>query len=644
MQHFKGTEHIVIGTAGHVDHGKTTLIKALTGRDTDTIKEERQRGISIDLGFTYFDLPDGRRAGIVDVPGHEKFLGNMLAGVCGMDIVLLVIALDEGVKPQTIEHMEILMQLGVRQGIIVLTKLDRVDEEWAELIEEEIAEETEGTLFSEWPRIRVSSLCGDGIELLKKEIQRQARGKERKQTEDTAFRMPIDRVLSIDGRGTVIAGTVLEGEIQRGNEIELYPTEKCVRIRSIQTHGEGTERVEAGQRAALLVAGIKKDEVKRGDVAAAVGTMRLTERVDVRLNLSRHTERILKNRMRVHFHIGSDQVLCRVILLGCDTLKAGMSCYAQLLLEEKIAVKKGDRFIVRFYSPLETIGGGMILDACAKKHRRMDIGVQEDLKQLEEDKTEQLIYKKICMAKEAPVSRETLKEIVGRESREAGKILESIEKSNREFLTLCGKKKVFFTCRKNMRFWMQQLDNVFINERNVHPYRKWISGDILKKKAFPQWGDCAFIAFVDYLVQAEMLYKKQETYAHPKVPVMQDWKFERMSTLLLEQLTDARFQFLDCRELRPKEISEEDYQDILDVLTEEKKMIRISDIFYTTAELEQEAIARVRAYFQEREILTYTALRDLLETTRRSIRPLIAYLDTKKITEPCGKETERRKH
>ncbi len=653
-------EHIIIGTAGHIDHGKTRLIEALTGRNTDTIKEEKQRGITIDLGFTYFDLSCGMRAGIIDVPGHEKFLPNMLAGVCGMDMVLLVIALDEGVKPQTLEHMEILSQLDIRQGIIVLTKLDSVEADWADLIEEEVVETMQGTLFADWPRIRVSSIRGDGMEELKKQILKLASEAKQDRRSAGTFRMPIDRVLSLEGRGTVIAGTILEGRVQSGDEIELYPEGQRARIRSIQAHGETIESAVAGQRAALLIAGVKRQEVTRGHIAAVPGTLTDSERLDVKLRLSKDTIRILKNRARVHLHIGTNRMLCRVILFGMDELSAGKAAYAQLVLEEKAVVRKGDHFVIRFYSPLETIGGGFVLDECAKKHKRSDDNVRIRLKQLEENNEEQILLDLICNSKDRLVSQEELSENLGMSLQSLMKIFNSargnseicnhdkgkevfFEMKGIEIRILKGKKTDFFASQYHLDKWYQQIIKWFEQGLQSHPYCCKQTKQTLKREVFQKWENDRFETFLNYLIQNDLLYKENELYMCPTVTIIKDTRFYEIQKMLNVQLTQARFQLVDYRDLCPEEMSEDMFKDILTVLIEEKELVQISKEFYITAELKTELIERVKVWFQENAVITYTALRDMLETTRRSVKPLVTYLDEQKITMPCGKETERKK-
>ena len=361
----------IIGTAGHVDHGKTCLIKALTGIDTDRLKEEKKRGITIELGFAWMDFPGGERVGIVDVPGHEKFVRNMLAGVGGMDLVMLVVAADEGIMPQTVEHLDILSILGIRQGIIVITKTDLADPELVELVEEDIRELTEGTFLENAPVVPVSVYKNQGLDQLKK-ILYEMYQKLPDHKETRAFRLPVDRVFTLKGFGTVVTGTLLGGKIKKDQEAFLYPENVPVKIRSIQVHEQGVEAAHAGQRVALNLPDRKKEEISRGDVIAFKNSMYPSMMADVSLTVLRHTGRVVKNGSRVHIYHGTKELLGKVILLDREELKAGETCYAQLRLEEETVMEKGDRFVIRFYSPAETIGGGSILDACPRKHKRKD--------------------------------------------------------------------------------------------------------------------------------------------------------------------------------------------------------------------------------------------------------------------------------
>lgn len=332
-------KHFIIGTAGHIDHGKTTLIRALTGRNTDRLKEEQNRGISIELGFTYFDLPSGKRAGIIDVPGHEKFIKNMLAGVIGIDIVLLVVAADEGIMPQTAEHLAILDLLGINKGIIVITKTDLVEDEWIELIEEDIYEEVESTFLEGSPIVRVSSTHKSGIDELIKLIDEFSDIIEERDTKDMP-RLPVDRAFSISGFGTVVTGTLLSGRLNLGDEVQIFPGNTTSRIRSLQVHDEDAEVAYGGQRVAINLAGVKREEVERGSIIAPINSMKSSMMVDVKVKVLKSADRSIENRTRLHLYIGTREVLCRIALLDKDQVNPGEEAYAQLRLEEEIVSKE----------------------------------------------------------------------------------------------------------------------------------------------------------------------------------------------------------------------------------------------------------------------------------------------------------------
>ena len=364
-------KHVIIGTAGHVDHGKTCLIKALTGIDTDRLKEEKKRGITIELGFAYLDLENGQRVGIVDVPGHEKFVRNMLAGAGGMDLCMLVVAADEGIMPQTVEHLDILSILGIKNGVIVITKTDLVEPEFVELVAEDVKELVKGTFLENAPVVPVSVYKEQGLEELKQILQEQCAALPER-GDAGHFRLPIDRVFTLKGFGTIVTGTLMEGKLKKDQNIVLYPENVPVKVRSLQVHSKDAETALAGQRVAVNVPDRKKEEILRGDVLATADSLYPTMMVDVKLEVLKHTDRVIKHGSRVHIYHGTKELLGKVALMNQDEVKAGECAYAQLRLEEKTALRKGDHFVLRFYSPVETIGGGMVLDACPKKHRKND--------------------------------------------------------------------------------------------------------------------------------------------------------------------------------------------------------------------------------------------------------------------------------
>jgi selenocysteine-specific elongation factor len=358
---------IIVGTAGHIDHGKTALVKALTGIDADRLEEEKRRGITIDLGFAHMDLPapngETLRLGFVDVPGHERFVRNMLAGVGGIDLVLLVIAADEAIKPQTREHFDILQLLGVQRGITVLTKSDAVDAETLEVVRLEVEEFLRGT-FLDKPRsiVAVSSLTGAGLEELKRAMVAAAAEVQPRDSHAIA-RLPIDRVFTMKGFGTVVTGTLVAGTIHREDEIEVFPTGRRVRVRGVQVHGQTAESAIAGQRTALNLAGASTEDLSRGMTLAPPATFTVTRRADVRLRLLPSAPRPLKDRARVHFHSYTMESVAEVVLLGMKQIAPGEEAFARLKVPEAALLLPGDRFIIRQFSPVLTIGGGVVLDA-----------------------------------------------------------------------------------------------------------------------------------------------------------------------------------------------------------------------------------------------------------------------------------------
>jgi len=362
----------IIGTAGHIDHGKTELVKALTGTDTDRLKEEKERGISIELGFAEFRLPDGTSAGVVDVPGHEHFIRNMLAGATGFDLVLLVVAADDGVMPQTREHLAIIDLLGVREGLVAITKTDLVDEDMLELVREEVAELLRGTALEGAEMIPTSVVTRRGLEELTEAIMRAA-SRVRERRSQGPFRLPVDRVFTLKGIGTVVTGTLWEGRVSDGDEAVLLPKGRPVRVRNVQVHGREVEAALAGQRTALNLPGFSVEDIERGDVVASPGYLRPTYMLDARLQLLADAPRPLKDRSRIRFHHGTREVLGRVVFLPArEELLPGQSCFAQFRLESPVVARYGDRFIIRSYSPVTTIGGGVVLDSHPPKHRRAD--------------------------------------------------------------------------------------------------------------------------------------------------------------------------------------------------------------------------------------------------------------------------------
>ena len=364
-------KNIIVGTAGHIDHGKTALVKALTGIDADRLEEEKRRGITIDIGFAHLQLTPDLRLGFVDVPGHERFVKNMLAGVSGIDMVLFVIAADESIKPQTREHFDICCLLGIPQGVVALTKADLVDPDILELVRLEVEEFVAGSFLEGAPVVAVSSVTGAGLGELRRELERAACAAPSKWAAEH-FRLPLDRAFTVKGFGTVVTGTLISGNVSKEQEVELYPTGRRLRVRGVQVYGEPAEHACGGERTALNLADILPADVARGMVLAAPGVFRTTTQVDCALQLL-PSAKPLKHRAPVHFHAGTAEIEAQVRLLeGATALKPGQRCWARVLLREPALLLPGDRFIIRMFSPVVTIGGGVVVDIGGRRYRKGD--------------------------------------------------------------------------------------------------------------------------------------------------------------------------------------------------------------------------------------------------------------------------------
>ncbi|MDY0042996.1 MAG: selenocysteine-specific translation elongation factor, partial [Desulforhabdus sp.] len=362
-------KQVILGTAGHIDHGKTSLIRALTGIDTDRLKEEKLRGITIELGFAYADLPNGERLGIVDVPGHERFVRHMVAGATGIDLVALIVAADEGVMPQTREHMEICQLLRVKKGLVALTKIDLVeDPEWIDMVKEDVAEFLMGTFLENAPIVPVSAATGEGLDQFREELSRLVSEVEPRGS-DGPFRLSVDRVFSMRGFGTVVTGTSISGRLRVGEPVVVYPSGHKAKVRGVQVHNDEVQEILPGQRTAINLQSTERALIQRGNVVATPGALVPSHLLDVHLELLSSSPRALKNRAKIRFHTGTAEHLATIVLLDNEELKPGEKAFAQIRLDEPIAVLRADRYVVRSYSPVMTIGGGTILHPMPHKHK-----------------------------------------------------------------------------------------------------------------------------------------------------------------------------------------------------------------------------------------------------------------------------------
>lgn len=633
-------KHIIIGTAGHIDHGKTTLIKALTGRNTDRWEEEQRRGITIDLGFTWFDLPGGDRAGIIDVPGHEKFINNMVAGVVGMDMVLLVVAADEGIMPQTREHMDILNLLGIEKSIIVLNKCDLVDEEWTELVEEEIREELSGTFLEKAPVVWVSAATGEGLPRLIEVIEKMAREEVEEKDTSTIPRLPIDRAFSLSGFGTIITGTLLSGTITKEDTLEMYPIGKTSKIRSIQVHGQDVDRCFAGQRVAINLSNIKKREIGRGCVLAPPDSMKNTDLLDVKMNILDSSMRVLTNHTRLHLFTGTSEILCRAVLLDQDELGPGESGYVQLRLEEEIAVKKGDKFVVRFYSPMETIGGGVILEPNPSVHRRHQQQVIEDLERRESGSSADVVELHVKSHAETMV---TLSEIARLTALSAEEVEADAAQLAAEGTVLLFpmKKETWAWHRQDAARARETILAALTEYEKKYPYRYGMKKAEVHSNCFRRIRPNVFDLFLAYLEEKGALKRVDEFLCTPDYQVRKDALYERVSAALLGAMEKAGFDFVRYGEIPVKDVKQEVKDDILNILLEEKKIVKVTDEMYTLSAYMDEAKEKIRASLAEDPVITIAQVRDMFQTSRKSAKPILEYMDSIKVTKKTGAESER---
>ena len=633
-------KNIIIGTAGHIDHGKTTLIKALTGRNTDRWEEEQRRGITIDLGFTYFDLPSGDRAGIIDVPGHERFINNMVAGVVGMDMVLLVIAADEGIMPQTREHMDILNLLGIEKSIIVLNKCDLVDGEWMELVEEEVKEELEGTFLEHAPVVKVSAATGEGLEVLIDTISQMTSDEMMTKDISTIPRLPIDRAFTLSGFGTIITGTLVSGTITKDDLLEMYPIGKECKIRSIQVHGQDRKECYAGQRVAINLSNVKKREIKRGCVLAPPNSMKNTDLLDVRLNVLESSMRVLTNHTRLHFFTGTSEILCRAVLLDKEEIGPGESGYVQLRLEEEIAVRRGDKFVVRFYSPMETIGGGVILEPNPGVKKRFQENVIEELKRKESGSSADVIELHVRERADTLITTAELAKLTAL----------SIDEVQEDISELLSQGLVqVFAMRKDTYVWhaesiraaKQTLDKALREYEEKYPYRYGMKKAEVQMTYFQKIKPNVFDKIVEMLIEEGCLKRVDEFLCTPQYQVKKDTLYDKVSGILLDTFTNAKYDFVRYSEIDFKGTVKETADDILNILLEEQKIVKVTEDMYTLTEYMERAKELIQEHLKGEPVITIAQVRDMFDTSRKSAKPIIEYMDSIKVTKKTGAESER---
>lgn len=633
-------KNIIIGTAGHIDHGKTTLIKALTGRNTDRWEEEQRRGITIDLGFTWFDLKNGDRVGIIDVPGHEKFINNMVAGVVGMDLVMLVVAADEGIMPQTREHMDILGLLGIKKSILVLNKCDLVDEEWLELVEEEIQEELKGTFLEDAPVVRVSAATGQGLEELTDTIIRVMADEVEEKDTQTIPRLPIDRVFTLSGFGTIITGTLISGTISKEDVLEMYPIGKECKIRSIQVHGQDKDKCYAGQRVAINLSNIKKKEIHRGCVIAPKNSMKNTDLLDVKLSVLPDSMRIVTNHERLHLYTGTSEILCRAVLLDKEEIGPGESGLVQLRLEEEIALKRGDRFVVRFYSPMETIGGGVVLEPNPMRKKRFDEKAIEELKKKESGSLADVMELHIKQHADTMITMAELAKIMAHSVDELQEYLEELKEEGIVHV-FAMKKDVYLWHRDSEYALRQKIQEALEAYHKRYPYRYGMKKAEIHNTYLKKVKPIVFDAYIEQLVAQNQIGRKDEYLHLAEFEVSKDAMFLKTEKTLVDAFEKAGFDFVRFSEIDLGTIPRETAEDVLLLLVDEERVVRINEEMFTMKYLMDEAEEKIRKHLENEDVITIAQVRDMFSTSRKSAKPILEYMDSIKVTKKTGAESER---
>ena len=620
-------KNIVIGTSGHIDHGKTTLIKALTGRETDRLNEEKKRGISIELGFTYFDLPSGKRAGIIDVPGHEKFIRNMLTGVGGMDIVMLVIAADEGVMPQTKEHLDILSLLKIKKGIIVITKSSLVDEEWLGLVKEDIRDKVKGTFLENVEIVAVDSIKGIGIDELIFKIDKLTDEAESRDV-NAPFRMPIDRIFTITGFGTVVTGTLMEGKISVEDTLEILPDKIKVRIRNIQVHGQSVETAYAGQRVAINLANVKREEIEKGQILAQINSMEPTMMIDAKLKLLKDLQRPIKNRDRVRIYHGASEIFARVSLLNQEEANAGENIYVQFRLEEPTTVKKDDNLVIRYYSPMETLGGAVVIDANPKKHKRFNENVLKDLAVREEGSLEEIIEKQIHMHSNEFPDLCIIAKLASQQVDDVKAIVANLSTENK--IILLGNDNVIHT--KYYEKIKGELVNMLKSYHKDHPLKQGMLKEEVRSKLFPKNKNKIIDALIDIFVNNKVIKTEGK--------FMFLYDFNIVFTPLHESIKEKLENIYTKNPYSPPRV--EDIIENIGFKRADVEQVFNAILGTTLIKLNQEIIIHIGAYdsakikltdyINKNGSITLSEFRDVLNTSRKYAMALLEYFDSVKFT------------
>ena len=621
----------VIGTSGHIDHGKTTLVKALTGVDTDRWAEEKKRGITIDLGFAHYEDEQGNQLAFVDVPGHEKFIHNMLAGVAGMDAVLLVVAADEGVMPQTREHLNICNLLKIKTGLVAITRIDLVeDSDMVELCQEEVAELLEGTFLEGKPVIPVSTTSGEGLTELRQTLSKL--GKQIPAVEiEKPFRLSVDRSFTLKGFGTVVTGTVLSGSLRQDEEVQQFPQQRSVRIRGLQAHSQTVSEVFAGQRAALNLAGITKEEIQRGDQLAKEGSLLTSYMLNASLTLLEDVSAALKNRTRIRLHLGSQEVFGRIVLLEGETLSPGKTTLVQFRLESLVCTRHGDRFIVRSYSPMFTLGGGMVIDPSPSKSRRVLHELSGRLRRLhdgdENVRSAEVIYlQSVKGVIEAEFSVRS-----GLSAKQSAKILQLLQ-SQQQVLCVDPFSKRYLHVQHVERIG-EFLSKVLTIHHKKFADREGMTRSELGGKLSLIFTEKEVEILLKYMIKLGKFVQNGQYFSlaehQPQVSQAQEAGLAHC----FELIKAGGFQpYRRTRLLEELEMNEQEGVAMLKSAVHSKRLVRVADDLYYAPEQTKEILISLRKYLQDNQSITVIQFKELLNISRKHAIDLLEYFDSQHLT------------
>jgi selenocysteine-specific elongation factor len=636
---------VIMGTAGHIDHGKTTLIKALTGIDCDRLAEEKKRGITIELGFAFMDLPGGARLGIIDVPGHERFVKNMVAGAAGIDFVTLVIAADEGVMPQTREHLDICTLLGVRAGVVALTKTDMVDADWLAMVTEDVREALSGTFLADAPIFPVSSHTGAGLPELRAALARLAADFAPRRRSDLA-RLPIDRVFTLKGYGTVVTGTLIAGTFKIGDEVRLYPSEKRSKIRGLQSHGETVEESPAGRRTAVNLAGLEVEDVERGEVLARPGTLFPENAWELELSCLASAPRGIKHRTEVHFHHGTREVLARVYLLDRDKLEPGETAVCQVRFPEPLAGVYGDRVVIRSGAPLRTMAGGRILSPLARKVKRFDEKALAPVRALTMATGADLVALQLSRAGTEGLGFSRLMTLTDLESKALDKALSGLcDKGAAALVDREGKEGRHFVHGEVIAALTASLTEFVTAYHKREPLKLGVSRSELASAWGRDLSPKLFHFVVERQLRAGKLALDQDVLrlAEHKVSLASDQAALRETLLAAYRaggLTPPNVKDI----LEPLSLTFKEAQPVYKVLLDEGRIVKAQENMYFCAEAIKGLIEKVRAYYAGGATdMGPAEFRELTGLSRKFLIALLEYLDKEKITVRVGDKRQLRR-